>query len=181
MTKRSILLHICCGPCAIYPLKRLRELGFSVTGYFYNHNIHPYKEYLRRLETVRQFAADEKLELIIGGDYQLEEFLQNVADKYSNRCVYCYESRIKKTAEHAKQHEFAAFTTTLLVSPYQKHDLLVQIAKDVSANIGIRFVEEDFRSGWSECVNQSRERAYYRQPYCGCIYSEKERYFPKNP
>ena len=180
MVKKSILLHICCGPCAIYPLQSLREQGFSVTGYFYNHNIHPYKEYLRRLETAQQFAADEELELIIGGDYQLEEFLQNVATQHLSRCKYCYHSRLEKTAVYARQHEFATFSTTLLVSPYQQHELLLRTAKTVAETIGVDFLGEDFRSGWSDCVKLSRERGYYRQPYCGCIYSEKERYFSKN-
>jgi hypothetical protein len=179
VTEKTILLHICCGPCAIYPLKRLREQGFSVTGYFYNHNIHPFKEYQRRLDTAQQFASDEKLELIIGGGYELEEFLMNTAGRHNERCEYCYESRLGRTADYAKECAYALFTTTLLVSPYQKHNLLIAKAEVVAQSAGVGFFYEDFRSGWDEGVSVCRSRGYYRQPYCGCIYSEKERYLAK--
>ena len=179
MVDKKILLHVCCGPCAIYPLQRLRELGFKVTGYFFNHNIHPFKEYQRRLDTAKQFAVDENMELIVGGGYELEEFLLNVAANYRDRCEYCYASRLEKAVEYAQLNLFELFTTTLLVSPYQKHDLLVAKAQQAAKAAGAKFFYEDFRSGWKESVTICRERGYYRQPYCGCIYSEKERYCPK--
>lgn len=174
-----ILLHVCCGPCAIYPLQRLRELGFTVTGYFCNHNIHPYKEYQRRLETAQQFAADEKLELVVGGSYSLDEFLKNVADDSDNRCEYCYSSRMKATVKYAHENGFRSYTTSLLVSPYQKHDLIVDRAIAAAKCSDTEFFYEDFRSGWRASIEKCHARGYFRQAYCGCIYSERDRYLKK--
>src|SRR3954468_22568047 len=102
----NILLHICCGPCAIYPLRALRAAGHQVTGFWYNHNIHPYQEYLRRLDAARKMAAAEELELIERDDYGLEEFLGNTAGSPETRCGYCYESRLRATAAVAAEYGF---------------------------------------------------------------------------
>ncbi len=171
-----ILLHTCCGPCTIYPLKRLRETGWTVHGYFFNLNIHPYEEFRKRLETIRTFAKVRDLPLIVREDYGLLEFIRNVAFREEQRCIYCYSARIEATARLAKKSRFDAFSTTLLFSKFQKHDLIKQIARDVSAAVGIPFYYEDFREGWAEGREQSKALGMYRQQYCGCIYSEAERY-----
>ncbi|GFE57860.1 epoxyqueuosine reductase QueH [Geobacter sp. AOG1] len=175
----KILLHICCAPCAIYPLKELRSQGMEVTGFFYNHNIHPYQEYRRRLDTVRVYAEKVDLAMVYRDEYRLEEFLAAVADNPDQRCIYCYASRLEATAKAAAENGFPAFTSSLLYSRYQKHDTIRELGESIGARYGIRFHYDDFRRGWQEGIRISREVGLYRQQYCGCIYSEKERYAPK--
>lgn len=175
MTLR-ILLHICCAPCTIYPLRILREEGSDVCGFFYNPNIHPFQEYRKRSETLDAYADQEELRVIREGDYPMEEFLRQVAFREEDRCRYCYEIRLSRTARMASQGRFDSFTTTLLYSRFQKHDLIRSIGESVARTHGIPFLYRDFREGWSEGVRVSKALAMYRQPYCGCIYSEKERY-----
>lgn len=175
----KILLHICCGPCALQPLKMLREAGHQVTGFFYNHNIHPYQEYARRLAAARDMAAMEGLELMVRDDYDLEGFLARVAATPRNRCGYCYASRLDATALTAAENGFEAFSASLLYSRYQRHDDIRVLGEQAGRERGITFLYRDFRPGWQEGINRSKELGLYRQQYCGCIYSEKERYHPR--
>lgn len=171
-----VLLHTCCGPCALYPLASLRAEGMDITGFFYNHNIHPYQEYARRRDAAKQMADLEGMTLIVQDEYRLEEFLANVAAEPDKRCGYCYASRLDAVAVTAKDNGFDAFTSSLFYSRYQNHDLMRQKAEESAARYGIQFVYRDFRSGWQEGIRCSKELGLYRQQYCGCIYSEKERY-----
>ena len=173
----KILLHICCAPCAIYPVQELRSSGFQVTGFFFNHNIHPYLEYRKRLETVREYAAKVELEVIYREEYLLEEFLRAVADKPDERCLYCYASRLEVAAAEAACLGFEAFTSTLLYSRYQKHDSIRELGERSGKKYGVRFHYTDFRQGWQKGIDLSKKLSLYRQQYCGCIYSEKERYY----
>ncbi len=172
-----MLLHICCGPCTIYPLKELRTKGFDVTGLYYNPNIHPYMEFYRRRQTLADYSEAAFLNMIWAPGYPMEEFLRNVAALEGDRCEYCLYNRMAYAAQTAQSHQYDAFTSTLLYSKYQKHDLIRQIGEDLSRKLAVDFYYEDFRAGWSEGVKISRELQMYRQPYCGCIYSEKERYY----
>ena len=174
----KILLHTCCGPCALFPLRQLRAAGHDVTGYFYNHNIHPYQEYVRRRDTTRQMAEREALPLIVRDEYDLEGFLANVAADPAKRCTYCYASRLRATALAAAEGGFEAFTASLLYSRYQKHDEIKELGERIGNEIGVPFYYQDFRTGWQEGIRLSKELELYRQQYCGCIYSEKERYLP---
>jgi predicted adenine nucleotide alpha hydrolase (AANH) superfamily ATPase len=176
----KVLLHICCANCAIYPLSVLHDAHHAVTGYFFNHNIHPYQEYLRRLQTTRDYAASIKLPLVCIDEYGLEDFLAQVAQDPAGRCAYCYQSRLQRTAEYAAQHGFNAFTSSLLYSRYQNHTLIRQYGEELSRLYGISFLYQDFRSGWQEGIRISRALGLYRQQYCGCIYSEKDRYHPRS-
>lgn len=171
-----VLLHTCCGPCALYPLASLRAEGMDITGFFYNHNIHPYQEYARRRDAAKQMADLEGMTLIVQDEYRLEEFLANVAAEPDKRCGYCYASRLDAVAVTAKDNGFDAFTSSLFYSRYQNHDLMRQKAEESAERYGIQFVYRDFRSGWQEGIRCSKELGLYRQQYCGCIYSEKERY-----
>lgn len=172
----KILLHICCGPCSISPICTLREMGHSVQGYFFNPNIHPFKEFSRRLETLKEYAMAIDLPLKVDSRYLLEEFLQAAMNPERIRCESCYELRFRQAAKLALSMNCDAFTSTLLVSPYQKHELIVEVAERIAREEGTRFLYHDFRPGWQSGVAISRERMMYRQPYCGCIFSEKERY-----
>jgi hypothetical protein len=174
----KMLMHICCGPCTIYPLKELRTQGHEIAGVFYNPNIHPYQEYQRRQQTLRDYADKTFLNIIWSEGYPLEEYLRAVAGlKEDERCAFCLRDRLAFTAEMAIREKYDGFTTTLLYSKYQKHDLIREIGKDLSRKLGIFFYYQDFRTGWAEGVKISKELGMYRQPYCGCIYSEKQRYY----
>jgi len=179
-----ILLHTCCGPCTIFPLRSLREKGFEVFGFYYNPNIHPYQEWQRRLEALQEVAKaettdDKPFRLIIRGDYPLEEFLRNTAFREEKRCIYCYTIRLEATARTAKKSGFDAFTTTLLYSKRQKHELIKEIAESISKRYSVAFYYEDFRKGWKTGQEEAIKMGIYRQQYCGCIYSEKERFYKK--
>ncbi len=175
----KILLHTCCGPCSIYPLQQLIKAEHNVTGFFYNHNIHPYQEYQRRLTAVREFAAARELPMVYRDEYNLEEFLAAVAQNPAERCIYCYFSRFDAAAKKAAELGLDAFTSSLLYSRYQDHAMIRTTGEKAGERHGVKFHYEDFRPGWQEGIRLSKEMGLYRQQYCGCIYSEKERYLPK--
>jgi len=175
----KILLHVCCGNCAIFPVKVLREQNHEVTGFFFNHNIHPYQEFKRRLDTTIEYADRVELPLMVRNEYQLEAFLGEVAADPSRRCSYCYRSRLTETAKEAAKSGFEAFTSTLLYSRYQQHDEIVAFGRQLAEDFQLVFHYEDYRAGWQEGIRISKEMGLYRQQYCGCIYSEKERYAPR--
>ena len=175
----NTLLHVCCGNCAIFPVKTLREQNHQLTGYFFNHNIHPYQEFRRRLETTIDYAQKVELPLLIDDQYLLEEFLENVASNPAQRCSYCYRSRLIKTAQKAASEGFEAFSTTLLYSRYQNQEQILDLGRQLAEKYQLCFIGQDFRPGWNEGIRISKEMGLYRQQYCGCIYSEKGRYHPR--
>jgi len=172
----KIFVHICCAPCAIYPMTRLCGEGFEPTAFFYNPNIHPHQEFSRRVGAVRQYAAQTGLPVLIREGYDLDEFLVRVAGKGAGRCEQCYRMRLSAAAAEARTRGFSLFTTSLLYSRYQKHDLIRGVAQEMATEQGIDFRYTDFREGWKDGITASRSMGLYRQQYCGCIYSEQERY-----
>jgi len=146
-------------------------------GYFYRNNIHPYTECLKRQETLESYAKKIDLRVIYQEGYDLNGFIRNVVFRESNRCSYCYHERLRATALVAKHGKFDYFSTTLLYSKFQKHDTIRSIAESVSSSVGVPFYYHDFRVGWKDGIEESKRIGLYRQQYCGCIYSEKERYF----
>lgn len=172
----NILFHICCAPCAVYPLSRLRTQGFSVRGYFYNPNIHPYVEYQKRMSTVQDFAVRSGLSVSYRDGYDLDEFLVRVAGKGHERCEQCYRMRLDAAAAETNKSGSSLFTTSLLYSKYQNHDLIRAVAEEMAPEHGVQFYYEDFRKGWSEGIKESKAMGLYRQQYCGCIFSERDRY-----
>lgn len=173
----KILLHICCAPCTIYPLEALRKETGRIEGLFFNPNIHPYLEYRKRLETLREFAKHASLAVEEAEDYPMEDFLRKTSFMGQDRCSYCYEVRLRRTAAHARKGLFDAFTTTLLYSRHQKHDLIRQTGEAIAREMKVPFYYHDFRTGWEEGVRKSKEMEMYRQKFCGCIFSEKERFY----
>ncbi|MDD5475844.1 MAG: epoxyqueuosine reductase QueH [Syntrophales bacterium] len=172
----KILLHICCAPCAIHPLHELRREGHQVTGFFDNPNIHPLPEYRKRLETLIDYAAQEGLPLIQADHYEPEAYFNAIRFEGTRRCAACYRLRLKRTALTARREGFEGFTSTLFYSIYQDHGLLKEIAGECAAEKGLDFCYQDFREGWREGVSLSRRMGMYRQRYCGCLFSEKERF-----
>lgn len=178
----KILLHICCAPCSPFPVQELKNLGHEFQGFFYNPNIHPFKEYELRKETLEGYAREIRLGVYFSPLYDMETFLREAVkeeEKGNNRCLYCYRKRLDQTAQWAKEEGHEAFTSTLLVSPYQKHDLIIQAAREVQAARNVEFLYRDFRPGWPFSREQTFFHGLYRQKYCGCIFSERERQIKK--
>ncbi len=173
----KILLHTCCAPCAIYPLKILRQENFEVMGFYYRHNIHPYTECLKRQEALEKYAETVNFRVIIQDGYELEKFLQNAVFRESQRCRMCYYDRLKATAQIARRGHFDCFSSTLLYSKFQKHDMIQSMGEAVGKSVGVPFLYRDFREGWKEGIAESKRLNIYRQQYCGCIYSERDRYY----
>jgi epoxyqueuosine reductase len=174
----KLLMHICCAPCTVYPLQKLRTDGYDVHGLFYNPNIHPYRECRKRLDTLTEYADKSGLNVTCEEEYDLEAFLRNTAFREKDRCRYCYHDRLQRTVYMAKEGRFDGFTTTLLYSKFQDHALIKKIGESLAVEHRLEFHYQDFRIGWHDGTRISKEMGMYRQPYCGCIYSEKERFFP---
>ncbi len=172
----KILLHTCCAPCLLFPFALLRQQGHDLTIFFYNPNIHPFREFQKRRNVLRGFASDNNISLIEESSYGLVEFLKNTDYQKKERCPKCYSMRLERSACAAKTGGFDAFSTTLLYSKYQQHDLIAQQGNLLAGEKGIPFLYHDFRKGWKEGVEASIELNLYRQSYCGCIFSEQERY-----
>ena len=173
----DILLHVCCAPCSLLSWTYFQEAHpFHVTGFFFNPNIHPFKEFEKRKEALRQLGQQTNRFILFEEQYLLEPFLQGVIGKNDDRCQLCYEMRLEHTARKAKELGFKHFSTTLLISPYQKHDLILQTGQLIGENLGLKFVYKDLRSMFKESITLARKQKIYTQGYCGCIFSEKERY-----
>jgi len=176
----KLLMHVCCAPCLCAPLQYLRENEeIELTGFWYNHNIHPFTEYQKRKEALLNFTRNEGLNLIIEDKYELEEFLRKAAFRENKRCFFCYYDRLRETALRASQDGFDMFSTTLLYSKYQNHQKIREIGESLAEEFHLVFYYHDFRELWQKGIQLSKEQGIYRQQYCGCIYSEKERYLGK--
>jgi predicted adenine nucleotide alpha hydrolase (AANH) superfamily ATPase len=182
----KLLLHICCSPCLTFPLKQLSQEGFEITGFWYNPNIHPLIEYQKRLDSLKSFTQKKNLKIVYKDSYDLEEFFKkalfnwfNNGESLETRCQYCYEMRLSLTASEAKKQGFENFSTTLLVSPYQKHNVLKEVGERVGKDLGVNFYYRDFRPGYYDGRRMAKEANLYLQKYCGCIFSEKERALEK--
>ncbi len=172
----KVLLHTCCAPCLIYPLERLKAQGYEVEGFFYNPNIHPFNEYKNRKQAVIDYSRIAQVNVVYP-EYEPAEFFQAVNSKEKNpgRCRLCWQLRLEKTAQLAKERKFDLFSTTLLVSPYQDQGVIKNTGSDISAQEGVNFYYEDFRPGFRKAHEEARIQGIYCQNYCGCIYSEIER------
>ena len=169
----KLLMHTCCAPCSVYCIDSLREEGIEPTVYWFNPNIHPYTEYKMRRDTLEQYCKDIGIEAIFEENYGLRDFCKNVINSLDTRCQdYCYPVRLEQTAKYAKDNGYDTFTTTLLVSPYQKHEALIDVANRMAQKYDLDFLYRDFRVGFRQGQNKAKELGLYRQKYCGCIFSE---------
>jgi len=172
----DVLLHICCAPCTIAPLKALRGEGHAVTGFFHNPNIHPFIEFRKRIKAVRVFMETDPIPVEIDETYGLDEFVRRAYDPVAAaRCEKCYSMRLLRTAERARGR-FGAFTTTLLVSKEQDHERVRAVGERVAEETGVPFLYRDWRPLRDEGHAEAKRRSLYRQAYCGCCWSEWERY-----
>ena len=170
------LMHICCAPCANQPIEMLRRDGFEVAGFWYNPNIHPFTEYRSRRNCVREYAQTIELPMFEQDQYALRPFVREVAEDIAHRCGKCYEMRLFETARQAKELGFDSFTSSLFISPYQNHELMRETAERAAAEYGVDFLYRDFRPLFRDGQEKARELGFYIQKYCGCVFSEEERY-----
>ncbi|MEA5059106.1 MAG: epoxyqueuosine reductase QueH [Candidatus Pelethousia sp.] len=174
----NTLLHVCCAPCSVACIEQLREEGIEPTAFWHNPNIHPFTEYRARRDTVRTYMPQVNVSLIEEGDYGLRPFLDAIPS-WEDRCGTCYALRLEAAAAYTASHGFSSFSTTLLISPYQNHELLRAVAEKAGENHGVAFLYRDFRPRFREGQQKAREAGLYMQKYCGCIFSEEERYRKK--
>ena len=176
----NLLLHACCAPCSVYCIDTLRNEGIEPTIFWYNPNIHPFKEYEARRDCLINYTRKIDVNCIVEDEYGLDEFCKNVVGDVDGRCVnYCYPVRMRKTFEYAKEHGFDTVSTTLLYSIYQKHDYIKVLCEKYAKEYGVEFLYRDFRYGFCEGHNKAKEEELYMQKYCGCIFSEEDRYLKK--
>ena len=180
----SLLLHSCCGPCSSYCIEYLSQF-FNITVFYYNPNIYPDEEYYLRVKEqqrfINQFPTKHKVSFI-EGDYDTDSFysiakgLENEPEKGA-RCHKCYELRLTRTAEVAKEKGFDFFTTTLTISPMKDSQLLNEIGLKVADKVGVNWLVSDFKKkeGYKRSTEISKEYDMYRQDYCGCVYSYRDR------
>jgi predicted adenine nucleotide alpha hydrolase (AANH) superfamily ATPase len=193
----KILLHICCSNCALYPVKMIGSEGHALSGFWFNPNIHPVEEYTLRLDSLKELSDKWRLDILPVDVYKPEEYFKmyNIKDMdrlpcsdsgdpggwngsdslmAPERCRSCYGLRLEKTAEQARALGFDAFTTTLLISPYQDIEGIAAIGKALAGKYNVEFYYRDFRPYFREAMVLSRELGLYRQKYCGCVFSREE-------
>ena len=174
----NLLLHTCCSACLIYPYESLQKENVTSTILFYNPNIHPYREFRKRLVSLKEYLALIKAPNIIDENYNLDWFLQKVVGSGDKRCKICYTLRLQETARIAKEKGYDAFSSTLLVSIHQDHNAIKEIGEKIAKDTGLIFYYKDWRDGFEYAHQKAKEFNFYMQSYCGCIYSEEERYRP---
>jgi predicted adenine nucleotide alpha hydrolase (AANH) superfamily ATPase len=176
----ELLLHICCAPCSTHPIDVLKE-EYQVIGLFYGPNIHPEVEYIFRLEEMERVAGELGIELI-RAEYEMSRWFQLTGgledeEEGGRRCCICYRMRLEKTADYAVERGIRYFTTTLSVSPHKNADEINAIGLDIGKRRGLTFLPANFKKkdGFKKAVEMARRLGLYRQDYCGCAYSRRER------
>ena len=175
----KLLLHTCCAPCSVKCIDTLRGEGIEPDLYWFNPNIHPFTEYRSRRDTLVSYAQSIGARLLLEDEYGLRSFVQAVCPDFDNRCTYCYSVRMSAAARYAAEHGYDGFSTTLLISPYQNHEGIQAAARQAAAEYGVEFVYRDFRPYFREGQQIARDLGLYMQKYCGCVFSEEDRYKKK--
>ncbi|MCL2806357.1 MAG: epoxyqueuosine reductase QueH [Treponema sp.] len=169
---KNLLFHCCCAPCSLSCIKQLKAQNTEPHLFWFNPNIHPCGEYKSRRDCLFSFAKNENLKLESVDEYGLRLFLNEVFPDDENRCKKCYYLRLEKTALFASQNGYSSFSTSLLVSPYQNHEEIIQAGKEAALKYNIEFFYRDFRPFFREGQTEARLNKMYMQKYCGCIFSE---------
>ena len=179
--KKKLLLHSCCGPCSSYVISYLTNY-FDITILYYNPNIYPYDEYLKRkqeqIKLINEIDCSNNLD-IMDCDYDNDLYekcitgLENEPER-GNRCMVCYNLRMEKTAKMAKECNYDYFCTTLSVSPYKNSEWINKIGEKLQNKYNINWLYSDFKKkdGYKQSILLSKKYNLYRQDYCGCIYSK---------
>ena len=186
-TKNKLLLHACCAPCSSAVLERISKY-FDITILYYNPNITEPEEYEKRLNEIENFVKKLNLKNIkvLRGRYNPKEFFDisvglEKEKERGKRCYKCYELRLKETAKVAEELNFDYFTTNLSISPYKNSKWLNEIGENLNKEFKPTYLYADFKkkNGYKRSIELSQEYGLYRQDYCGCIYSKKERELAK--
>ena len=182
--KKKLLLHSCCGPCSSYVITYLTNY-FDITVLYYNPNISPYEEYIKRkneqIKIIELLNSKSKNNIdIMDCDYDNNLYEEKIKGlemepERGKRCEVCYKLRIEKTANIAKDNNYDYFCTTLSVSPYKNANLINKIGEEMEQKYKIKWLYSDFKKkdGYKKSIMLSQKYNLYRQNYCGCIYSKK--------
>ena len=178
LPKPSLLLHICCAPDATIPWPALLE-KYNVTGFFYGSNIHPLKEYERRIDSVKILQKSIS-GFVVFPPYSPETW-HNATHGLENepeggaRCTICFRKQFEATAKYAKEHNFEYITTTLTISPHKNVKLINEIGNSIASQYGVKWLDFVWRknNGFLASIKRSKELGLYRQNYCGCIWSKR--------
>ena len=176
-----LLMHICCAPCSGVILQRLADEGFQLSGAWFNPNIHPREEWRRRRGSVEEMSAAMQLPMFWSDGFEQDLWASRWIAGDSSRCGYCYDVRMEEAAATAVREGFHQFTSSLLISPWQRHDAIRLAGEAAAARHGITFLYRDFRPYYREGQNLARARGWYMQKYCGCVWSYDESDHPKKP
>jgi hypothetical protein len=179
MARARVLLHACCAVCFEAVCPALADDGWDVAARFYNPNIHPYREFAKRLRALEVAADSRKIPLMADKEYGLALWLAEILPEGPPRCRACYRLRLREAAARAREGGFDAFTTTLLASGHQDHQAVWAEGEAAGAAEGVRFLYVDWRDRLESGIESARRRSLYRQQYCGCIMSEYERFGPR--
>ena len=181
--KNRLLIHACCAPClvAVYDDTIKNMINMDIDEFdviWHNTNIHPKIEYEKRKETFVSYVNSMGKTPIMIDEYNMNKFISDVVNldktKYKMRCEYCYISRLEKVFEYAKKNGYTHVTTTLLISPFQKHDVIRKVCESLAKKYDVIFLYKDYRPLFEEGQQKAKELGMYRQKYCGCIYSIDE-------
>lgn len=192
----DLLIHTCCAPCLSGSRIPFEEEGLDLTAYWFDPNIQPFSEHQKRLHTLERYLFLQPMEYRVEKGYQQNRYLfdqiENLRDndiipnkelmnqdERRTRCRYCYDKRAFRTARYAKENGFERITTTLLLSKYQNHEDIRSSFKEASETLGLEFLYKDLRKNWKDSLEASGKYELYRQRYCGCVFSEHERYGSK--
>ncbi|MEG0275341.1 MAG: epoxyqueuosine reductase QueH, partial [Longicatena sp.] len=194
---KKLLIHTCCAPCFTYIQEELETQGLPLpdgsyekvayTACWYNPNIHPKVEYERRKQAFISFCDTHNTTYHVVDSYDMEAYAAMVATqvgqdkKYRIRCEYCYMLRLRKVFEIAKENGYDIVSTTLTISPYQNHEMIQKVGKQLEEEYGISFCYVDYRPHFREGQRMARELSIYMQKYCGCMFSMEMRYYNRNP
>ncbi len=180
--KQKLLLHTCCSICG---LAMYEELGkdYEVTLFWFNPNIHPKEEFDQRLDAIKTWVKEMDIKFVINEHFDIDKWTadaKSVLSSGKDRCLYCYRTRLGKTAEFAKQNGIKTFTTTLLSSPYQKISEIQRIGNCIAQAYGLDFISKDYHTLHYHGKSRARELKLYTQNYCGCLFSKEERNIKKS-
>lgn len=171
----TILIHHCCAPCSVEPVEILAGT-FDIRSFWFNPNVHPKDENTKRRESLLKFAVMRNLPVYEGNELSPAEWIEKFnASGETDRCKFCYNLRFNETAKTAGKLGITYFTTTLLSSPYQKHDIIKNLGFEIAERQKLKFFYQDFRPFYYKGKNKAREQGFYLQKYCGCEFSLKER------
>ncbi len=177
MEGKKILLHICCGICSIHSVLKLRSEGFDILGFFYNPNIHPPQEYVRRLKVAREVSQRLGFPLL-EAEYEPQEWFSLIEGlekerEGGKRCALCFKMRLERTYKEMRQRNLSYFTTTLTISPYKNSRVINELGRLLGRDA---FWEEDFKKqdGFKKTMESAKKWGLYRQNYCGCVFSRRD-------